>query len=507
MAVDDDDSTDDEGVVEADQLAEELDYQTVTELVEQKGEDALFDREVVRWAALERQQRSSEWVQFASDLSDYTVNANEYKGMVSEEVKRLGDSESDDDGPEETTPDAPPEPDTEYTWEDVASRILELYDEYALRLGEAFATVPIRMMMSDVTDCPMVIAIGNPSTRKSTIADFFSGIDHTSTHDDITPKAFVSHNADGEKGEFDLLPRIKQRIIVTPEMGTWFRGDNVDEYMAFLARVADGDGLVRSTGAQGTHGYEADYPGEYRFGLIGCTTPPGKRAWNEMSHVGSRFLFHEMPKINDRSEYVEKMKASKYKQNREEMTRVVTDWWRTVWHKYDGEIENPPELTDEQHEAIVELAEILSHARAIDYGNEGGKSGTDTAEGPLRASAMLKRIAQSRAIMYGRDELNEDDLELCARFVFSSMPQYRRPVVEMLCNPDHSGPYEKSDVTTRLDVSGPTALDRMKEIGRLGIASYSSEPAQGGEKSVIKLARKSFRGIFESGRVPWPFDE
>jgi hypothetical protein len=365
-----------------------------------------------------------------------------------------------------------------------------------------FATAPIRMMMADVTDCSMVIAIGNPSTRKSTIADFYSGIDHPSTHDDITPKAFVSHNADGKKGEFDLLPRIKQRIIVTPEIGTWFRGDNVDEYMAFLARVADGDGLVRSTGAQGTQGYEADYPGEYRFGLIGCTTPPNKQAWNEMSHVGSMFLFHKMPKINDRSEYVEKMKISEYKQNRGEMTRVVTNWWRTIWHKYDGEIENPPELTDEQHETIVELAEIISNARAIDYGNEGGKSGTDTSEGPLWAGAMLKRIAQSRAIMYGRAELNVDDLVLCARFVFSSMPQHRRPLVKVLCNPDHSGPYDKSDVTNRLGVTGPTALDRMQGMGRLRIASYNSEPVQDGEKSIIQLTQKSFRGVFESERVP-----
>jgi hypothetical protein len=501
MAVDD---ANDESVVEADQLAEELDYQAVTELVKQRGEDALFDREVIRWVALEKQERSSEWVRFASDLSDYSVNANEYQGMVSNEVERL--VESEDDGPEETTPDAPPEPDTEYRWEVVAERIRDLYDGYVLRLAEAFATVPIRMMMADVTDCPMVIAIGNASTRKSTVAGFFGDIDHSSTHDDITPKAFVSHNADGEKGEFDLLPRIKQRIIVTPEMGTWFRGDNIDEYMAFLARVADGDGLVRSTGAQGTHGYEADYPGEYRFGLIGCTTPPGKRAWNEMAHVGSRFLFHEMPKINNRSAYVEKMKREDYKQKREEMTQVVTDWWRTIWHEYDGEIEDVPELTDDQHEAMVVLAEILGHARAIDYGSDGGKSGTDTSEGPLRATAMLTRMAQSRAIMYGRDSLNDGDLELCARVVFSSMPQYRRPLVKMLCGPDHSGPYEKDDVTDRLDLSAPTALDRMKEMGRLGVASYSSEPVQGGEKAVIKLAQKSFRGIFESGKVPWPFE-
>jgi hypothetical protein len=120
---------------------------------------------------------------------------------------------------------------------------------------------------------------------------------------------------------------------------------------------------------------------------------------------------------------------------------------------------------------------------------------------------MLKRMVQARALMYRRDSINDEDLEMAARTAFASIPQWRQPITKMLCNPDHSGPYKSSDVEERLDVSRNTALERMREAGRIGIGRYENSEEDRSEPSRVCLNDITLRGIFgDADRVPWPFE-
>lgn len=412
----------------------------------------------------------------------------------------------------ESPPDDPPGPGEETTWAEVDETIRELFDGRTANLAEAMATVPVRMMFTDVSDCPVCVAKGNPASNKSTAAEFFETIEHIAKHDIVSPKAFVSHSTEAQNGEFDLLPRIKQRTMLVSEMNTWFSGDQVDEFMPILSRVFDGNGLTKSTGAQGTTGYKADYPGEYRFGLIGATTPLPKKAWVAIGNAGSRFIFHPMPKENDLRALQKQLQSDKYTEHMETVKHLVREWWLTTWHKYDGQINQAerPAIDEQCDWAIMLLSRLLAKGRAVDYGGDDGDSLVDRSEQESRIYAMFRRMAQGRALLYGKDEVSKTDLEVVARCAFASMPEWRIPLAKLLVNPKDAGGWDSGDVEDALGVSRKTALDRMKEMGRIGLADIRTEKAKGGQKTTMTLAEKEVRQMFqghldEAPMCPWPF--
>jgi hypothetical protein len=428
--------------------------------------------------------------------------------MVEDETFDVGEGPTGGSPPED-----PPQPEVEKTWSEADSTIRELFDERTAGLAEAMATVPVRMMFTDVSDCPVCIAKGNPSVSKSTVAGFFKSIEHVSNHDIVSPKAFVSPSTVAQDGEFDLLPRIKQRTMLVPEMNTWFSGDKVDEFMPVLSRVFDGNGLTKSTGAKGTTGYEADYPGEYRFGLIGATTPLPKKAWVAIGNAGSRFIFHPMPKEDDLQKLRETLQSDNYTENMEAVKDLVRQWWLTFWHEYDGEVERDdrPVIDDEYDWAIMLLSRLLARGRSVDYGGEDGDSIVDRSEQESRIYSMFRRMAQARAMLYGKDEVDKNDLELLARCAFASMPEWRIPLAKILLNPNDTGGWGSDDIADRLGVSRKTALKRMREMGRIGLADIHEDEAQGGKKTRMTLAEKAIRQLFQgelddAPMCPWPFN-
>ena len=92
--------------------------------------------------------------------------------------------------------------------------------------------------------------------------------------DRFTPRSLVSSaaNVGRERLEqVDLLPRIRHRALITPELATIFRGNDdalVDNF-AILTALLDGEGLIADSGTHGQRGYT----GDYLFVWVGATTP------------------------------------------------------------------------------------------------------------------------------------------------------------------------------------------------------------------------------------------
>jgi hypothetical protein len=105
--------------------------------------------------------------------------------------------------------------------------------------------------------------------------------------DNFTPASFVSQaaNVKTEKlPKVDLLPRIRHKLLVTPELAPIFHGKEADltRTFAILTRVLDGDGLRTDSGTYGSRGYR----GDYLFAWLGCTTPFDAIVWRVMAHCG-----------------------------------------------------------------------------------------------------------------------------------------------------------------------------------------------------------------------------
>ena len=113
--------------------------------------------------------------------------------------------------------------------------------------------------------------------------------------DAFTPKAFVSHAANVSQSRIrgvDLLPKIKDKTLLTKELAPIFRGrdDELRANFATLTAVLDGKGHISASGVHGTRGYE----GSYVFNWLGGTTPIPARTDAIMAQLGNRLLRYEI---------------------------------------------------------------------------------------------------------------------------------------------------------------------------------------------------------------------
>src|SRR5262249_52734990 len=104
--------------------------------------------------------------------------------------------------------------------------------------------------------------------------------------DDFTTASFVSQAANRTAQQLagvDLLPKIKDRVLLTPELAPIFRGDDdtLTSRFSKVTRVLDGQGLVTHSGTHGRRGSS----GDHLFAWIGCTTPLPERAWRIMGQL------------------------------------------------------------------------------------------------------------------------------------------------------------------------------------------------------------------------------
>ena len=98
-------------------------------------------------------------------------------------------------------------------------------------------------------------------------------------------------------------------------------------------------------------------------------------------------------------------------------------------------------------------------------------------ESPRRANAILYNLARGRALIHGRQFLNQDDLPRVAQIALSSMPSHRRAMWRAMAQ-NQRQPLTVKWVSQALDVSPNTAQDRMREMAWLGVMVLDS-PGQG----------------------------
>ncbi len=108
------------------------------------------------------------------------------------------------------------------------------------------------------------IILGPPSSLKTAAIELFRNTKDTYYTDNFSAKSFVSHNTPvprEELKEIDLLPKIKNKLFLTPELSPTFskKDEELNEILGIITRVLDGHGYESDTGAQGHRGYNGIY--------------------------------------------------------------------------------------------------------------------------------------------------------------------------------------------------------------------------------------------------------
>lgn len=95
------------------------------------------------------------------------------------------------------------------------------------------------------------IILGPPGSLKTTTIQSFRGCEDVFYTDSFTAKSLVSHNSAVKKDklkEIDMLPKIKDKFFLTPELAPIFsaRDEELLEILGILTRVLDGHGTTPS---------------------------------------------------------------------------------------------------------------------------------------------------------------------------------------------------------------------------------------------------------------------
>lgn len=286
------------------------------------------------------------------------------------------------------------------------------------------------------TDPVNVNLVGPPSSQKTTALSFFYNIDELIyKSDNFTPKSFVSHATTIKKEELeevDLLPKIKDKCFVAPELAPLFgkRKEDLTELIGILTRVFDGEGLETDSGSHGHRGYT----GEYLFTMLGATTPLPKTAWNIMAKMGSRmFFFSVYDEVMGDDElcnivYNSKSYGDKLKVCKEATKRMIYTLFQ------DGKKRNL-EWDDTKNDKgaaliIIKCAKMLTRLRAAiqiwedDYTNTVVYESPQI-EHPMRIINIFKNIAKGHAITEGRNSITMDDVWMLPIITASTMPEDR----------------------------------------------------------------------------------
>lgn len=331
------------------------------------------------------------------------------------------------------------------------------------------------LLLSDLPHCIGLNFSGPPSSHKTTVLDFFEGLDFVYRSDRFTPKAFVSHYAGVSKKaleQVDLLPKIRHKCILVSELAPIFnaRREELVDNIGILTRVFDGRGYLPDSGVHGQRGYT----GDYRFVWLGATTPLPYSAWQIMGKLGSRWVFFDMTgKTKTESQLTDMLTGKAYLQKIKECRSSVKEYMNSLWQRnggFGGVIWDMEADSKDLVAQIARMASSIAKWRGILQPNDESGYNPPQIEQPERLGAILYCIARGRALVFGRRNLEHEDVKALESIAYSSMPEDRRRICQALKK--HSR-LDASQIMNIVRCAKPTAISIMKQLNILGVVSFS----------------------------------
>lgn len=295
------------------------------------------------------------------------------------------------------------------------------------------------------------IVLGRPSSLKTVGIGMFRKWKQSFYTDNFSAKAFVSHSTAVKRQELeqiDLLPKIRNKLFLTPELSPTFtkKDDDLVEILGILTRVLDGQGYESDTGAHGHRGYN----GEYMFVWVGAAVDIPWKVHKYLGTLGPKLYFFRLPS-NDKKEeeYLEQIDTDDFNVKTSLIQEALTDYLKW-FERYPGALnENNIAKIKWDHRKddretkrlIVKLGILLSYLRGIIPTRETRDSqGIDysysfaTKEDPERAIHQLRNLARGHALSRGRNYITIDDISIVIRVVFSTASTERVNIFETLLN-------------------------------------------------------------------------
>jgi hypothetical protein len=336
----------------------------------------------------------------------------------------------------------------------------------------------------NIKDCTLPFAgtiLGVPSSLKTQCIELLRSWPNTFYTDNFSAKSFVSHTTAVPKemlAEIDLLPKIKNKCFLTPELAPTFaaKDDDLIQILGIMTRILDGNGYESDSGAQGHRGYS----GKMMFTWVGAAVDIPHKVHKLLGTLGPKLYFLRLPVQGKTEEgYLDQIKNDNFNTRVGEAKEALFDYLKWFEIIPDTAIDNKTSLlkvpwNSEKNDKlaqryIVRLARLLAHLRGVaPTWNSNDSQGSNyaytlpTIEEPDRAIQQLTNLARGHALSQGRISIALDDVPMIIKIVLSTASKERVTIFDLLLA--YNGKLTASEISTSLNMSLPTARRIMLEL-------------------------------------------
>ena len=380
--------------------------------------------------------------------------------------------------------------------------------------------------IQDITLPFMGIVFAVPSSLKTAFFKFLRNLWYAYYTDKFTARAFVSHSANVSKDklvEIDMLPQIKDKILLTPELSALFTGkdDDVREQFGIITRLLDGEGLETNSGVHGKRGYY----GKYMFTWLGAAVDIPYSVYKFLSTIGFKIYFLRLPRIEvTEDDLFEQLTSKKnFSEKMDEIEKLMMDyliWFEicpiAIGQSRTTKIEWDSDKDDKEiikiiarlalllgplrgHVVVYESSEhpdflpgenntTNNNSKSHNHNNSGFSHRIPTIENPSRAAQQLYNLARGHALSYGRNYITKDDVLLVVKVVLSTSLIERVLVLDLLIA--NKGTLTTSQITESLRIAINSAKRTMTEFKGLELVTMDQVNDNSNSEYKIKLNPK-----------------
>jgi hypothetical protein len=277
-----------------------------------------------------------------------------------------------------------------------------------------------------------MVIVGVPSCGKT---ETVLGVRHEPTVyylDKLTDHAFVSGyvRKDGTSPT-DLLAELNGKCLVVKDLSPLFsaRPEITKGVIGDMVSIYDGSFSAK-------FGTKEKVTYETRFSFVACVTPKAIQGHQTyMSELGSRPLMYRVPALSDDEKETGKdmiLKDGKRKERIELYGQICSSYAHSLLKAALAKISLP----EEHGKTLSRMADLLASGRAVGLASEhdGNASKDFQVEEPFRILLQLRSLVCALAVVHGRREVTDHEMELARRVVLSTVQPNRGSVLALFQN-------------------------------------------------------------------------
>jgi hypothetical protein len=231
----------------------------------------------------------------------------------------------------------------------------------------------------NIKDCTIPFAgilLGRPSSLKTVGIELLRKSPQTYYTDNFSAKSFVSHSTAvtrEELGEIDMLPKIRNKLLLTPELAPTFaaKDDDLIQILGIMTRILDGHGYESDTGAHGHRGYSE----KMMFLWIGAAVDIPYKVHRYLGTLGPKLYFLRLPQSEKKTEdeYIAQINSD-FEEKVKEIQKALFEYlkWFEMRPEEKNNTANLPKITwntskddVDAKRYIVRLARLLAYLRGV----------------------------------------------------------------------------------------------------------------------------------------------